>query len=262
MDTGLDAKRKVVLNENRVNFIRLNPWFDWSKICIINKFKDETIDSAAVIPKTFYYRTTNMNLKDDIDAAMNQSSNGIVVKENYGTVCQQVWVFPYNQSKCLLHGTTIEETLLKVKKGYLIEEYLVSENPIPLDYKVFYSNGTARTCTVVNRNVKPVQAICYSLSESYFLDHRDLCITNKWGHLTPNGQMVDAIWKAVRISKKIFSKYLHPKSTCSLDMYVLPDRILLGEITPCPGPFTCNIISDRLTKILFPEGLTAPDTYE
>lgn len=236
----MDAKRKTVLLENKKRFIQLNPWYDWSKICIVKKFKDEKIDGSPIIPKIYCYRSNSAELDLDINSAISQSPNGIVIKKNYGS---DVWVFPKCTVADVIAGLGSTDT------GYLIEEYLVSKDPIPINYKVFYFDGVPRTCTVVNKNFEDGEHIvCYSLSDDCFIDQSEY--KTNLAHLAPNSQMLEPIWKAVKRSKRIFNRYLHPQTTCSMDMYVLSDRVLLGNISPSPGLFTSNVLSDRFTKIL------------
>jgi hypothetical protein len=251
----LNSKRKALLQQNKFDFPKRNPWFNWSKFCIVNKFQNELIDNKPIIPKCLF-KGHKLTL-DTVFEAFNKSPCGIVMKKNYGCVSKQVWIFKDLTSTDLFHGKNIHEVIVETNGStVLIEEFLkgkTSYETVPFDYKVFFSNGQPRVCTVLDRNVKPVRIACFDINNKMFLNHtQDICVSYKGWSSFDDSIKVEDIFLAVEKAKKIFVQYFQENSTCSLDMFVLSDNVLLGEVTPSPGFISCNTISDKFTKLLFP----------
>ena len=262
--------KAAYLTRSQQEFRTRHPWFTFSKD-EIHRHLDPKVRAVGVrVPQVLAVARGPATSFMDVYARVLREHPGIrhiACKELRGHSARQVKVLEIDADgmACHDHLARARATLPELAawldgKSFLIEKGLYRPTePIPFDFKVYVHRGVARSVLVVDRNREKTSLTWLDAVTWAHLPWREVFWYPgfpKWTEgMAPDAGLVARARVAAEAATRLVPLLQVSDLFVSLDMYVKPERVFLGEITPRPGALHANRIRIPFIKHALGNGL-------
>lgn len=257
-DTEWHTWKQDVMSNSAQIFTQRNPWFKYHKQEIFEKLKN-----LINVPRVLHLSRGNsrVTFSEALDSLDYQPTH-IVAKHLAGHSTHEVRLLDLadwpQRAVDVLHKTVISATDLDswyAGSEALLEEALWTENePVPLDFKVYWCEGKPRVIAVVNRNEGRTTFSFLDADHWLMLPWSEVFLDSGPNYWDPGKRMTNEIAERAKFAASHASRIAETVDCVDLfmgiDCYVVDDKFYLGELTPRPGVIHMPWLRSRYIKRL------------